>query len=195
MFSPGIPGDFPYPPRGKERHSLMTLIAPEAEEILTVNSTDSIDNASVIEEVEHDADTLNSGDEDLSGDAPHKGSPGLQQAESETMPILMWSKLSGCVQCNASKRKLDESGIPYQIRYLEEHPEKANQFRNRGFMSAPVMITADNIWAGFRPDLIDVVIAEWQADQLLAESAQDCTYQTETNIGTTDGTTDGNNEN
>src|SRR6218665_893871 len=141
MFSPGIPGDFPYPPRGKERHSLMTLIAPEAEEILTVNSTDSIDNASVIEEVEHDADTLNngdenltapeaeeiltvnstdsidnasvieevehdadtlnSGDEDLSGDAPHKGSPGLQQAESETMPILMWSKLSGWVKCNA----------------------------------------------------------------------------------------------
>ena len=67
--------------------------------------------------------------------------------------VVVWSK-PACVQCVATKRKLDQYGIPYIERDLTEHAGQAEEFRDAGYATAPVVVTSRGTWAGFRPDQI-----------------------------------------
>lgn len=68
--------------------------------------------------------------------------------------VIVYSKPS-CVQCTATYRALDSKGVDYQVVNLEEQPtEVIERFKARGLMQAPVVITGDDEWAGFRPDKI-----------------------------------------
>lgn len=59
-----------------------------------------------------------------------------------------------CVQCTATYRKLDASGIEYDIKMLDEEPEKLQEFKNDGLLQAPVVEAFGDRWSGFRPDKI-----------------------------------------
>lgn len=108
-----------------------------------------------------------------SGECDCTTRPGIADQYEPVEPVLIvWSKKSGCVQCTMTHRKLEGSGIPYVEFYLEEHPEKVEEFKSRGLMSAPIVITADDEWAGFRPDKLDAVIALWRADALIASAGE-----------------------
>jgi glutaredoxin-like protein NrdH len=151
----------------------MTLIAPEKSPETspetsaepTEASEASVD-AAVSSEAADELDTSVIAD-DITDTAPDADSSETAD-EPEAPRVVMWSKRSGCVQCTATYRRIEESGLPAEIHYFEDNPEKLEEFKNRGFMSAPVMVTDDEIWAGFRPDKLDPLIAEWKADQLLA---------------------------
>ena len=67
--------------------------------------------------------------------------------------VIVWGKPS-CVQCVATKRKLDQYGIPYIERDLTEHEEQAQKFRDAGYATAPVVVTSRGTWAGFNPTRI-----------------------------------------
>jgi glutaredoxin-like protein NrdH len=61
-----------------------------------------------------------------------------------------------CVQCNQTKKLMDREGIEYDTVDLQEVPELAAEFKEAGFLQAPVVVVGNDgrRWTGFRPDLI-----------------------------------------
>lgn len=74
------------------------------------------------------------------------------------MNIMLYSK-KYCPQCSATKRKLDELGLEYHVINLEEHPAVLEDLRAQGFQQAPVVITEDDSWSGYRPDKLAALAA------------------------------------
>jgi glutaredoxin-like protein NrdH len=71
----------------------------------------------------------------------------------QKMSITVYTKPS-CVQCNATYRALDAKGIEYEIHDLSEDPTALEQVKALGYMQAPVVVTDEDHWSGFRPDKI-----------------------------------------
>lgn len=67
--------------------------------------------------------------------------------------VTVLSKPS-CVQCVATYRKLDASGVKYVVRDMSEDLEAVALAKELGYLQAPVVISGDQHWSGFRPDLI-----------------------------------------
>ena len=67
--------------------------------------------------------------------------------------ITVYSK-ENCVQCNATYRALGKRALEYTVVMLEDNPELTEQFREEGFMQAPIVDTGTEKWSGFRPDKI-----------------------------------------
>ena len=70
------------------------------------------------------------------------------------MAITVYTKPS-CVQCTATYRALDSKGIEYEVLDLSEDPAALEQVKALGYLQAPVVITDEDHWSGFRPDKID----------------------------------------
>src|SRR6478609_203486 len=70
------------------------------------------------------------------------------------MAITVYTK-PACVQCTATYRALDSKGIEYEIHDLSEDPTALEQVKALGYLQAPVVITDEDHWSGFRPDKID----------------------------------------
>lgn len=68
--------------------------------------------------------------------------------------ITVYSKPS-CVQCNATYKALDKQGLPYEVVNLDAADEDTRQqVFALGHMQAPVVVSGDENWSGFRPDKI-----------------------------------------
>lgn len=74
------------------------------------------------------------------------------------MDITVYSKPL-CVQCDATKRALNKAGIAYDVVDVTEDAEALAKVKALGYMQAPVVITGDDHWAGFRPDKIKALVA------------------------------------
>ena len=72
------------------------------------------------------------------------------------MTVTVYTKPS-CVQCNATYRALDSRGIEYAIIDLSEDPTALEKVKVLGYLQAPVVVTDDEHWSGFRPDKIDAL--------------------------------------
>ena len=70
------------------------------------------------------------------------------------MAITVYTKPS-CVQCTATYRALDSKGIEYNVLDLSEDPSALEQVKSLGYLQAPVVVTDEDHWSGFRPDKID----------------------------------------
>ena len=68
--------------------------------------------------------------------------------------ITLFTKKS-CVQCVATHRALDAKGIEYDVVDLSEDAAALEQVKSLGYLQAPVVITDEDHWSGFRPDKID----------------------------------------
>lgn len=66
------------------------------------------------------------------------------------MSIVVYSKPS-CVQCTATHRFLDGK-VEYTIVDLSEDGEALDVVKALGYLQAPVVVTDDDHWSGFRPD-------------------------------------------
>ncbi|MGQ7785857.1 glutaredoxin-like protein NrdH [Nesterenkonia sp. K-15-9-6] len=69
------------------------------------------------------------------------------------MSVTVYTK-PACVQCNATYRALDKNGVAYTSVDISQDPEALERVRAMGYMQAPVVITEDDHWSGFRPDKI-----------------------------------------
>jgi glutaredoxin-like protein NrdH len=69
------------------------------------------------------------------------------------MTVTVYTK-PACVQCNATYRALDKKGIAYQSVDLSQDPAALERVRSLGYMQAPVVVTDQDHWSGFRPDKI-----------------------------------------
>ena len=70
------------------------------------------------------------------------------------MSITVYSK-PACVQCDATYRALDKRGLDYTVVDISQDAEALDMVRSLGYMQAPVVITDEGNWSGFRPDKID----------------------------------------
>jgi len=68
--------------------------------------------------------------------------------------ITVYSKPS-CVQCTATYRALDKKGIEYTIFDVSTDENALQTVKELGYMQAPVVVTEDDHWSGFRPDRIE----------------------------------------
>jgi glutaredoxin-like protein NrdH len=84
--------------------------------------------------------------------------PALPEAVTEDrgtiMTVTVYSK-PACVQCNATYRALDKKGIAYETVDMSQDAEALERVRALGYMQAPVVMTGDDHWSGFRPDKIE----------------------------------------
>lgn len=69
------------------------------------------------------------------------------------MRIVVWTTQS-CVQCRQTKMLMDRLGIRYDEMALEQHPDKVQEFKEKGFLAAPIVETDRKIWSGFRYEKI-----------------------------------------
>ncbi|TCD54086.1 glutaredoxin-like protein NrdH [Alloscardovia theropitheci] len=70
--------------------------------------------------------------------------------------VTVYSK-SHCVQCNATKRQLAKLGVEYTEINLEQDQQALERFKAAGFVQAPIVVTDDETWSGYRPDLLKKV--------------------------------------
>jgi glutaredoxin-like protein NrdH len=70
--------------------------------------------------------------------------------------VTVYSKPS-CVQCTATYQALDARGIHYAVIDLSVDENAAMMLRQLGMLQAPVVITSDDQWSGFRPDKINAL--------------------------------------
>ena len=62
----------------------------------------------------------------------------------------------GCVQCNATARKFDSTGIEYTAIDLTQDQAALGRMKELGYLQAPVIYVDENIhWSGYQPDLIE----------------------------------------
>ena len=64
---------------------------------------------------------------------------------------------SACVQCGATFRALDAKGLNYKTVDLSVDEAALETVKNMGYMQAPVVVTSDDHWSGFRPDKIATI--------------------------------------
>ncbi|MDO5493988.1 MAG: glutaredoxin-like protein NrdH [Nesterenkonia sp.] len=69
------------------------------------------------------------------------------------MSVTVYTK-PACVQCNATYRALDKNGVTYSTVDISQDADALERVRALGYMQAPVVITEDDHWSGFRPDKI-----------------------------------------
>jgi glutaredoxin-like protein NrdH len=69
------------------------------------------------------------------------------------MAITVYSK-PACVQCTATYRALDKQGIEYEIFDVSVDEKALETVKALGYLQAPVVVTDDDPWSGFRPDKI-----------------------------------------
>lgn len=67
------------------------------------------------------------------------------------MSITVYTK-PRCVQCDATKRALNKSGIAYDLVDLTEDERALEQVKALGYAQAPVVVTSNDHWSGYRPD-------------------------------------------
>jgi glutaredoxin-like protein NrdH len=64
-----------------------------------------------------------------------------------------------CVQCDQTKKLLDKNGVEYTTIDISKDQEAFDKIVAMGFMSAPVVISGNDSWAGFQPDKINAIAA------------------------------------
>lgn len=70
------------------------------------------------------------------------------------MHVTVYTK-PNCVQCAATKRKLDQLDIPYETVDVTANEEAYNLVVSKGFQQAPVVNADGEWWSGYRPDLLN----------------------------------------
>lgn len=57
-----------------------------------------------------------------------------------------------CVQCDQTKKFLDNAELEYEVIDLASDKESLTRFIEMGFRSAPIVETENDIWSGFKYD-------------------------------------------
>jgi glutaredoxin-like protein NrdH len=65
------------------------------------------------------------------------------------IPVTVYTN-PNCVQCDMTKRQFDKLGIDYSVVDLATVPKKAAEFKELGYLSAPIVTTDTKVWSGFK---------------------------------------------
>ena len=72
-----------------------------------------------------------------------------------SMPPLMVYSTPQCMACKMTYRQLDAAGIEYRVIDVSSDDPAREYVQDLGYSTAPVVVVSDDEhWSGFRPDLI-----------------------------------------
>lgn len=79
------------------------------------------------------------------------------------MTVTVYTKPS-CVQCDATKRKLESADIEYESIDLTKSEDAMQAVKELGYLQAPVVVAEfdgkpTEHWSGYRPDKIESLVA------------------------------------
>lgn len=75
-----------------------------------------------------------------------------------TKSVVVYSK-PNCMQCNFTKKYLDDKGIDYETKDIFDSEEALEEVQKLGFASVPVILAEGlDAFNGFRPDLLDQLV-------------------------------------
>lgn len=77
----------------------------------------------------------------------------FEDLDGFTGTVVVFSK-PDCPQCTATYRKLDALGVRYGVVDVTSDPEARQFVMSRGFLQAPVVAADDEMWSGYRPDML-----------------------------------------
>jgi glutaredoxin-like protein NrdH len=78
----------------------------------------------------------------------------IRSDEAGEMQVTVFGK-SGCVQCVATRRALDNAGLAYRAVDITEDPDARDYVMALGYLSVPVVVLGSGEhFGGFRPDRI-----------------------------------------
>lgn len=78
------------------------------------------------------------------------------------MSVTVYSK-PHCVQCDATKRSLTRQGIAYEEVDITIDDAARDYALSLGYQQAPVVVTDNDSWSGFRPDKISTILPYLEA--------------------------------
>lgn len=73
------------------------------------------------------------------------------------MSVIVYSN-PNCVQCEQTKRFLTVKGIEFESKMISDSPEVMPLIEEKGYRSAPVVVTDNDSWAGFRLDKLNTLV-------------------------------------
>lgn len=72
-----------------------------------------------------------------------------------------------CQPCRMTKKEFVKQGIDFHEVSIATNPEARDEVLALGYMTAPVIVTEDGHWGGFRPDKIKELVAAKAAASVL----------------------------
>jgi glutaredoxin-like protein NrdH len=72
--------------------------------------------------------------------------------------ITVYTKRA-CDACQATFRTLNKAGISYQVVDITEDATARDYVMSLGYLQAPVVVTGDTHFSGFRPDRLKALAA------------------------------------
>lgn len=69
------------------------------------------------------------------------------------MSVTVYAK-QHCPQCDATKRQFAKQGVDFDLVDLTDNRELVDEFIAKGFRQTPIVVTDEETWSGYRPDLI-----------------------------------------
>lgn len=74
-------------------------------------------------------------------------------ATATASQITVYSAPS-CMQCTATTRTLDKMGVAYDVVDISQDDASREAVKALGYSQAPVVVSGEDHWSGFRPDLL-----------------------------------------
>ena len=59
-----------------------------------------------------------------------------------------------CVQCDMTKRELTKLEIPFDVVELDKNPKLLAEFKEKGYLAAPIVVAGTEAWSGFKLERI-----------------------------------------
>ena len=63
-----------------------------------------------------------------------------------------------CIQCEQTKRFLSLKSLPFESKMISDSPEIFSLIEEKGYTSAPIVVTENDSWSGFRLDKLNSLI-------------------------------------
>lgn len=88
------------------------------------------------------------------------------QGEMERNMVTVYS-LPACSQCDSTKRMMKSLGIEYAEVDVSKDASALELIKSLGYRSAPVVVSEEDNWSGFKRDKIEALVAD-DADSVFA---------------------------
>lgn len=63
-----------------------------------------------------------------------------------------------CVQCEQTKRYLELKNVEFESKMLQDSPEIMPLIQEKGYKTAPVVVTDTDSWSGFRLEKLNALV-------------------------------------
>ena len=70
--------------------------------------------------------------------------------------VFLFSK-DDCVNCDSTKRHFERLNVDYTEFNIDHDENAREQLKALGFRGAPVVVTPEGAWAGYKPEKIEEV--------------------------------------